>query len=91
MALPSASTTLDRFNIEDFKRTYPVYGHMLGFFITMTITLIYFNNVLQTWPNSEALEAMAISAIEIITKAHIADKCATLETCRLFHELTGFF
>lgn len=74
---------LGRINIDTFKRTHPVVGSMLSAFFLMTCLLLYFGTVIETWPNSETLEALALKAIDIILGAHAVDGTDVAETCKL--------
>lgn len=81
---------LGRIDIEVFKRTYPVVGGMLPHFIVMTCLLLYFGPMIQSWPNSEALEALALMAIDIILGAHAIDGAEAAEKCKLSIQLLTY-
>lgn len=74
---------LGRINVDVFKRTHPVVGNMLMAFVVMTCLLLYFGTIIETWPNSETLEALALKAIDIILGAHAVDGNDIAETCKL--------
>jgi len=60
---------------------------MLRYFVIMTCLLLYFGPVLQTWPNTEALESLALTAIDLIMRAHIQDSLEAPE--QMVHGLLG--
>jgi hypothetical protein len=73
-------------NVEAFKSNHPTVGTMLDDFVTMTCTILHHDPVLQTWPNTEALNALSKLAIDTILKAHrddidyeVADECKYLD------------
>jgi hypothetical protein len=70
---------------ESFKRRYPVVGQMLLDFITMTIILLYYDNTLSSWPNSDTLTLLAQKAIDIILQAHATDSRIIAEHCKFFY------
>jgi hypothetical protein len=85
-------------NAQAFMDAHPVLATMLSDFITMTCILIFFNYVLQSWPDSSVIDTLALQAIDIILKANtrhtelIAENskhtslyhpCATLIYCYL--------
>jgi hypothetical protein len=57
-------------HIPAFQLSHPVVAGLLDDFVTMTCTILYYTTVLQTWPNSEALDTLATSAINIILAAY---------------------
>jgi len=65
-----------------FRAFHPVVGGLLQDFITMTCILIYYDAVIQSWPNSQALDGLALQAIDMILQAHLRDSRIVRETCK---------
>jgi hypothetical protein len=57
-------------DLEALKRAFPVTAAVLPDFATTACTLLHYQGVLQTWPNTEALDHIARSAVLIITAVH---------------------
>lgn len=57
-------------HIPSFQRSHPIVASLLDDFVTMTTTILYYTTILQTWPNSEALDTLAKNAINIILTAY---------------------
>lgn len=67
------------------KKTYPIIGGMLPFFIIMTMTLLYYNALLYAWLDSEALDELSTWGIEIIMTAHDKSSTDIGEICKSSH------
>lgn len=68
-ALPSVGSS-GILNVQSFQRSHNVVAGLLDHFVTMACTLLYYSTILQTWPNSEALDAFSVTAINLIITAH---------------------
>ena len=65
-----------------FRAFHPVVGGLLQDFITMACILIYYDAVIQSWPNSQALDGLALQAIDMILQAHARDSRVIREACK---------
>jgi len=80
---------LGRLNIDVFRTKFPIVGKLLPHVVTMTTNMLYNNNVLQSWPNSEALEAIALSALQIICDSHENETKEIVERCKFLDFTTN--
>jgi hypothetical protein len=74
------SPDADTFDLAAFKREHIVIDSMLEDFVTMTCILLYYDELVQIWPNTDALVALAALAIDHILRAHAADHKDIVET-----------
>ena len=70
-----------------FKRRYPNFGKILSDFVTMAIILLYFDQIIQSWPSSDILLSLAKRAIEIILAANAKDTSNVVENSKFLISL----
>jgi hypothetical protein len=69
-------------NEEAFTKSHPVIGAMLQDFVILACNMLYYEDVLHEWPNTESLRNLALKAIEILLAAHAIDFQPTAEQCK---------
>jgi hypothetical protein len=75
----------DRFgnlNEQAFKRSHPVVGQMLQDFVILACVMLYYEQVLQSWPDSAVLANIALKAVEFVLEAHAKDFATLAETSK---------
>lgn len=69
-------------HIPAFQLSHPIVAGLLEDFVTMTCTILYYTTILQTWPNSEALDTLAMNAINIVLAAYSVHFTSVAEHCK---------